>query len=1119
MIRGVNTFDVLSRKLRVPGHRFLEASAGTGKTFAIEHLVVRLLIEEKLPLEQILVVTFTRAATRELKMRIRACIESAASALKIKTAGFDYLSRILEEGEESCQGALNSLKDALACFDRAQIFTIHGFCYRMLQEFAFEADLAFDLANPDDGNASSLRNTHEQIYAFLRSGFKPPLYSLSQIEAVMQKHQFDVHKIVLKIAKILERKRALSSSSSFQKMHAQFNTALSGVSLLEKDKWLDDLRKLAPHFKRVDLASAEKQLVQLQLLIQKRNSTEEEFDALLREKNWFLETFLPENLKKRAALPHPSELNYPGIFDELGRWLLPLWQETKDPLKTLVRMACDCESSSSHALSFDELLEKMRDSLENPKFCTHVQSRFRALIVDEFQDTDPIQWQIFETLFLKDPALLSALYLVGDPKQSIYRFRGADVYTYLNAALHVKESASLNTNFRARKSLIHALNTLFSHIADGKWLPLPSLAKFLSFMPVEAPEGKKEDKLEDGKGAVHFFIAKEAIGRERNFPTRKMEETFFFPFIAQEIQAIATRGYSFRSCAILIKDRFQGERLQNYLKKVGIPSTTTRGRNLIGSNGFMVMQQFLEAERDPSNIKLLLAGPVFGCSYDEINHPAQADLVHFLQASSQKFDENGFPLFFAEFLRFVWQGKTVLERVMQIEDLYQELRGVAEFIMEEKSGGSCEELILFLQEMKARGEERLMHFPEREAVSLLTTHMSKGLEFEFVFALGLSSRHTLREELIFIRENGVEKIEELGSLHSASSELYLNEQDAEKMRQLYVALTRAKIRVYVPLAFDLSPAELGKGEGAPIELFFSQEKTEDAACATLETLGKRASISYTRLAKSMMPQMVKRDPPPLIAPQEVQVTYARRSLLSFSILAKKNREIDTSRVVPAAEGKSVHTLPLGAETGTVLHEIFEEIFKQKIFNAQHSQGRTRLITQRLAKSPLEGWEEVVIEIVDSALKLPLFREKSFSLENLAEKNVIQEMEFLFSFKGNLVKGCADLLFEWEEKYYLLDWKSNWLGPDEASYIDLQLEQTMHENDYFLQGAIYAAAFERYVKLFDRRPFEKLFGGAFYIFLRGKKTYHFTPDGELLERAIGTYPTKIANELAEDCKIR
>ncbi len=140
-------FDVLSRNLSVFEQRFLEASAGTGKTFAIEHLVIRLLLESEHPLslEEILVVTFTRAATRELRMRIRSNLERILQDLKSEKGSFDYVQAIIEKGKGATGAAKRRVEDALACFDRAAIFTIHGFCYQMLKEFAFEAHLDFDL--------------------------------------------------------------------------------------------------------------------------------------------------------------------------------------------------------------------------------------------------------------------------------------------------------------------------------------------------------------------------------------------------------------------------------------------------------------------------------------------------------------------------------------------------------------------------------------------------------------------------------------------------------------------------------------------------------------------------------------------------------------------------------------------------------------------------------------------------------------------------------------------------------------------------------------------------------------------------------------------------------------
>ncbi len=1092
----MQSFDVLSRELNVLGHRFLEASAGTGKTFAIEHIVVRLLIEKGLLLEQILVVTFTRAATRELKMRIRANIAKAAEELIAKAASVDYLQALLGEGEKRTREAIRNLNDALACFDRAQIFTIHGFCYRMLQEFAFEAGVTFDLSDPEDETFSL--GKRELIFDFFRTGLKPPLYGLSQIDAVLQRQQFDIKGVVNKLAKILERKSKLPTLPTFQEIHARFNGELKKTPFLEGEKILSDLRKLLPHFKKSNLPEAEKQLTRLLNLFAKGGASQEEFDLLLSEKNWFFELLHPENQKKRALLPSSGELYYPGIFDRFRETFLPLFREAQDPLKILIRMARDCSSTAPKEISFDELLHRMAESLTDPQFGNRIRSRFRALIVDEFQDTDPVQWKIFQTLFLDQGTALPALYLVGDPKQSIYRFRGADVYTYLRAASWIEERASLDTNFRAEKPLVHALNTLFSHVAQGNWLPLPSQESSLPFAPVKHREEEKklEANCEMQKGAIHFFLAQDEKGREKSFPTIKMEREFFFPFIATEIRELPSR-----KCAVLVKDRFQAERLQSFLKQCGIPAVASRGRSLIDSKGFVALKQLLEALILPSQIKLVLAGPFFQFSHERLKNFAPSAFTAVFQEFRRCLEERGFAFFFSTFLRFVWEEVSVLERLLQAAEFYEELRACAEILIEEKPTASCEALLLFLEKMNEGEEEKVIHSHEENAVSILTTHMSKGLEFDFVFALSLASRHPVREDLIFVREEGEERVESL-DLEAASSALYLKELDAEKLRQLYVALTRAKRRVYVPLAFDFSPSSYERGEGAPIELFFPEEKEPLQALALLEKLKKMASITYSVLDKQKIPLASDEKPAALLSPQKgVSLSFKRRALLSFSSLARK-QEVDDPAVFEDLGEKNSHTLPLGAETGIILHEIFEKIFKKGLFSSERKEERELLIHWEVERSPLKGWSDVAVEIVASTLALPLPCQGSdISLEKLPARKVAQEMEFLFSVDDRLIKGFADLFFEWQDRYYLVDWKSNWLGLDDASYSPSLLEKAMHEHDYFLQGAIYAAAFERYVKLFDKRPFDSLFGGAFYIFLRGKKAFHFLPDRSMLTRVI------------------
>ncbi len=377
-------------------------------------------------------------------------------------------------------------------------------------------------------------------------------------------------KLVEKIVQQMDKE--VSAPSSFSVLHKQFQTALQNQPAIEKKKFLADFALLLPHYKRMTGEEVALQSELLGELLEKRECSQDEFDLMIAHKEWFLEKLVPENLKVRASLPAASLLHYPGLFEMLRATLLPLLQDASDPQRILRQMAHDCQKrfkeseTEEQPFSPDEILNKMRASVEDPSFVQAVRKKYRALIVDEFQDTDPIQWQIFETLFMREKEGLAALYLVGDPKQAIYAFRGADVYTYFHAQeiLGEEKRAFLDTNFRSEAPLVDALNLLFS---SAEWMTLPARARSMPYVSVNAHE-KKESSLEDGRGTVHFLIAETKATREKSWPPVSFEEEWLLPFITMEIERlILEEKLPLSHFAILIKDRYQAQRVRQFLEK------------------------------------------------------------------------------------------------------------------------------------------------------------------------------------------------------------------------------------------------------------------------------------------------------------------------------------------------------------------------------------------------------------------------------------------------------------------------------------------------------------------------------------------------------------------------
>jgi exodeoxyribonuclease V beta subunit len=955
-------FDCLSLDCPLLGPHLLEASAGTGKTFSIEHIFVRLILES-IEVDQILAVTFTRAATRELKARIRGNLEKALGFIQNREAPWPYLSPYL-----GSDAALQKIGDALANFDLAQIFTIHSFCYRILQEFAFEAKVGA-VTDPDERKVPErLRRAARD---FLENGVD--LCPEQFIHLMSQKKYNSIEKIVDELVKLEKSAPSLTLSEVFAKCKAALHLEI------DRGKLLEDFRACRANYKVGDFGDLEAQVIAL---------AEVNIPILLKERGKIFDFFALENRKVKFV--EPPFLHYPGFFERAKEIAPLLRQEVFPMLQAAWNPIGERILEEEGHFGPDDILSKMRQAIEDRQFLEKIQKKYEAVIIDEFQDTDEVQWDIFEKLFFSGN--LKALYLVGDPKQSIYRFRKADIYTYLKARDLLGEDHlyHLDTNFRSSKELIGALNALFNR----NWLQLPKIGTSLPYHPVKA--GAQIENLEDGKGAIHFFTAEGEPG--------PLFDEAFLPYAVSEIERLKGK------CAILVKDRRQVEKAIALLKERGI-AAVARSHVPIGETAaFQMVTELFRAvqfPRDLEGAKILSLGPFAHLD------PVEAKSI---------LDEEGL----VPFARLALQGE-IDGDLLQIFELL--------FEWEKKEGFSFEGLNRYLKSLKnlsaEEGGRRRMEVDE-EAVQVMTIHISKGLEFDVVFALGLIARHEAEEK----------------------------ELEAEKLRQLYVAMTRAKKRLYVPVALSKNETET-----SPLELFMNcfegsfLEKVQEFESITVEQIGVPWKLGPSAAREKKEIKKEKLLPKP----------YTPLYLASFSNLAKsetKEREF-------VAEGITLQSMPRGTETGILIHKIFEILFASDVPIWRDELQIEQKVKEVLENTSLSPWKEPVFEMVKKTIRMPLQTEEEFfSLADLEPKQVQVEAEFLFSRAHDFVKGFIDLIFVRNQKVYFLDWKTNWL----ENYSDEVLEQAMKEHDYLLQAALYKEAICRH--------FQMEWGGAFYLFVRG-----------------------------------
>jgi exodeoxyribonuclease V beta subunit len=323
-----------------------------------------------------------------------------------------------------------------------------------------------------------------------------------------------------------------------------------------------------------------------------------------------------------------------------------------------------------------------------------------------------------------------------------------------------------------------------------------------------------------------------------------------------------------------------------------------------------------------------------------------------------------------------------------------------------------------------------------QSIQIMTMHASKGLEFDIVFVLGAAAK-TPREE---------DEPEEA---------------EAEKLRQLYVALTRARLRLYIPLI-----AKKRMASQSPLDLFWRRSKLGADPQEIVEKLVvKNLHIGIETVAASGTVSSISSPSAALVLPKMPPLPESKRMVFSYSSLTQPDEHGSLMPIEDSLE-RSLHTLPRGSETGVIIHRIFERALLEDC-------DLPKIVSEELLLLAMQEWVDAVLKMVQTVISLPFVDGQT--LRELAQRQT--EVEFFFAEAPHFFKGFIDLVFLWNGSIYLVDWKTNWLGADDSSYSEDRLRQSMDEGDYWFQASLYADALQR---AWPDAPF----GGAFYLFLRG-----------------------------------
>jgi exodeoxyribonuclease V beta subunit len=1207
--------------LRFPltGRSLIEASAGTGKTFTIAMLYVRLVLghdpegadgdapARPLTPPEILVVTFTDAATKELRDRIRARLTEAARYFRDEPdADADDLLHELRRQYDPARwpGCARRLAFAAEWMDEAAVSTIHGWCNRMLREHAFDSDSLFEQTLETDQS--------DLLAEVVRDYWRTFMAPLDADEAVaVASWATGPEKLQKALRNLIDVSALLPDTGTPAE-----ELAASAQRLMEIKKpwrtWPGEMREL------LDAARAAKQYDGkkysqshcnrwLQALVDWANDPAVSEPALTATA-WgrFSPCELEAHCLKGTPISHEAFEALAVLREELqalkacrgrilahaARWVAKRFGE---------------EQASRAQMSFDDLLARLDEALQGPngaRLAEVIRRQFPVALIDEFQDTDPVQYRIFDAVYRANEDgddARRALIMIGDPKQAIYAFRGADIFTYL-AARRSRGTRlyTLAKNFRSTHAMVAAVNHCFNlaetrEEGEGAFLFRRGKANPVPFVSVSA-QGRKDVFTVDGetpRALTLWSIAPDTADKplSKSYYLDRMAAGCATEMVRLlELGRRGAAGFDRSSgrrslrpadMAVLVNNRDEARAIRAELGARGVRSVYLSDKDSVyASEQAGEVAHWLAACAEPENGRLVrnaLATATLGLSFAELDAwfgdeaRWEACMLQF-RGYRDCWRVKGILPMLRTFLndfhvparllgldanapRANADGERVLTDLLHLAELLQQAsvqiegeQGLIRHLLEERDAASD----------GAGGDARQIRLEsDGDLVKVVTIHKSKGLEYPLVFLPFICAYRPVEADDTLIKwhdDDGAPHvaIDGAGDMLGRADD----ERLGEDLRKLYVALTRARYATWLGVAplkelersaigyllngrRALGPARLEEAlqEGFAASADVALLPAPEAGVERFETDGAerhrgaaRVSARVVREAwwiasySSLKTVGGAHAAEPETRGQDVLMEIRDAQGESEDAAADDEDagrdDADTRTPPHDVNGTALHDFPRGSQQGSFLHDLLEWAAEQGFAQTAREPAKLREVIAR--RCSVRGWErwidpltEWMLRIISTPFVLRAergMRPASFALSGL--RTAIGEMEFWFAAErvdtvdmdrlvrahtfdaaerpaleqtqlNGMLKGFMDLVFEHDGRYYVADYKSNWLGADDAHYTVERLRMQMLRSRYDLQMVLYLLALHRLLKA--RLPdydYDAHVGGAVYLFVRG-----------------------------------
>ncbi len=1158
------------QQMPLQGRVLIEASAGTGKTWNIGLIYLRLLLERELRVEQILVTTFTDAAAQELRERLRRRLVEAErwlgdSAQQARQPEEDSLEDYLKaKFSTNVAPALRRIQIARTDFDRAPIATFHALCQRIQRDFPLQSSAAISADKLLDERAL----LQECVEDFWRRRYLDHAVDGTEFDTVVR---FGPQGLMRDLGSLLTRRDlvvAADGAADLGRQVAQLSTRASIAELrrLGSDKSLYAARKHALKDRFSAIADILQAGVDVQSQLDKKLDKCFDVQYLLEQQAAGAPISLVEHALVRALQTLRAAFSVSRNFAR-GQVLVAAAAYCRQEIPRRARQ----RDAQTFSMLIDNVHARLYSAAGDAALADSLFKAFPAALIDEFQDTDRRQFEIFDRIYRNgEKQSRGTLVMIGDPKQAIYAFRGGDIAAYLRASEQVDVRYSLGVNHRSSAALITAINALYAHTGGGfddpriRYRQVQASARnnetayALAGVPVATPM------------SLHRFRGGAVNAKGEPLSTLVELEKLALKDCADRIVAllndarrtIGGRRVSPGDIAVLVPTNAQIAELRRLLSARDVPCVGSGRASVFDSEIArdldLVLFAVVNADDDRA-VRGALSTRLLGAKF--------ADFLHW-QDDVQQFER--------ELERFAnWRELCRTRGILALiesllsyrgawllttadgERAITDLRHLGELLADEEGTlHGLAELYAWFSSMRREGasdgdsdaaEGRQLRIEsDARRVQLLTLHASKGLEFPIVFlplAWRISAQHT--PNVLHFHDDDERGCIDLGSARFTDHRArHFREDLQERLRQFYVAATRAKYALHVYWV-DRGAVQLTDENAwnvAAIDLLIGQVQDgigADNGEAGLHTLA--AMLDGFRIEEAFSPAFAKYHAPdpsraPRLARTPLPALRAFQWLHSFSGLIRQARaidgasgladpvaaefvadvdDIDLDRADEADDPRLLALYPLrGPRFGDAVHNILEQAQTGPLWPQQRALLAAQLTAQalRIRHEPAVEPLELVGRLVDRVRAADLG--EGVRLDSLPVSARVAEFEFQFPVQrvsvarlralcsehgladvvpaalhsvtlNGMLTGFADLVFVHAGRYHVMDYKTNWLGARLSDYAGEALDAAMAEHHYDLQALIYTLALHRYLQQrLDGYTPERHLGESWYLFLRG-----------------------------------